>query len=186
MSWLDRSARFAAAAAVAGLALGGCTPLRPLYADPALSAAVLPGGVDVGRELSRIEIVELTSRVGIQVRNDLIFLLNGGGAETRDPAYRLEMSVSSSAAFYAVQPGTGLARTAAVTVGVTYSLVRLADQRRVFVSSAVSRANFDRGVQRFANIRAERDAEDRAAREAAEQIRAGVAAFLAQGPAARS
>jgi LPS-assembly lipoprotein len=167
-------------------AMAGCT-FRPLYADATPAGGVLgiSGGADrgIGRPLSRIAVAELPTREGIALRNDLIFLLGGGGAEPVDPEYRLDVALATISSPLAVQAVSGLATTASATVTASYSLVRLRDGARVYTAGATARATFDRGVQRFANIRAERDAFDRATRELAEMIRIGLAAHFARAAA---
>lgn len=159
--------------------LGGCT-LTPLYAPGGLVGGGRTATTAIGDDLARVTIAEQNSRVGIGLRNELIHLFGRGGNDAVNPLYRLDLNVTSSAALFTIQPGTGLARTASVAMTTRYDLVRLADGQRIHSASATSRANYDRGVQRFANIRAERDAEDRAARETAETIRNGLAIYFAR------
>ena len=51
----------------------------------------------------------------------------------------------------------------------------------VVKGTTFARASYAASLQRFANIRAQRDAEDRAAKVLAEQIRTRIAGYLATG-----
>src|SRR5262245_21390884 len=81
---------------VAGLAAAsGCT-VRPLYTDtPAPVEGTVTGSI--GEELSIIAIKPPVNRVGQEVRNNLIFLFNGGKGEPANPRYTLALIVSSRA-----------------------------------------------------------------------------------------
>jgi LPS-assembly lipoprotein len=50
--------------------------------------------------------------------------------------------------------------------------------RVVLTEQALARVSIDRSQQRFANVRATRDAENRAAKVVAEQIRSRLASFF--------
>jgi len=56
--------------------------------------------------------------------------------------------------------------------------VNIADQKVILDSKSNARAAYENVVSTFANLRARRDAEDRAARMIADSIRTQVAAFL--------
>ena len=66
-------------------------------------------------------------------------------------------------------------------MNVTFRLVDQASGEEVFKGNAFADASFDRSNQRFANVRAERDAENRAAAVITADIRTRIAAFLATG-----
>jgi LPS-assembly lipoprotein len=169
-----------ACVAIAGLGMGGCTSVRPLYGDYAAPSG-RTGAAGTGGLLARIAVPPIPNRDGVQLRNDLIFELTGGGAEPANPLYRLDVSVSSSQVQLAVQPGTGLSLAAQLVMTARYTLVPLGGGPPITSGVLTTRVPFERGVQRFANVRAQRDAEDRAARELAGLIRNVLAATLARG-----
>lgn len=151
--------------------VAGCT-VQPLNApDPAFSG---------DPTLRQVAIGPVDTRVAQQVRNRLIFLLQGGQSPTA-PAFDADLNVTSSARdLLRVQaPASGVNVTARrVTVTATVRLTRLSDGV-VFVDEARSAtAAFDNTRQEFANERALRDAEDRAARAVAEQLRIVIAAAV--------
>jgi len=168
-----------AAIVFGALALGGCT-FRPLYADVTPTGIV--GGADrgAGRQLPGIEVALQNEREGIELRNELIYLFSGGGTPAARADYRLDLTIRRISGPLAIAAVSGRPTAAELTLVVSYNLVRVANSESVFRASVVSRASYDRTVQRFANIRAERDAEDRAARSAAETIRNQVAAYFAR------
>ena len=163
-----------ALAALAGIALAGCT-VQPLYApQPQASTAQSPA-------LAAIYIEPVNERVGQELRNHLIFLLNGGSGQPTNPAYNLVLKVSVAARNAAVvqvttSDGEPTART--ITVIARYTLSRSVDEEVVSRRKTIASASYDVSLQEFANARAARDAENRAAREAAEQLRALIATDL--------
>ena len=71
-----------------------------------------------------------------------------------------------------------LLRESVFGLDADFILVRVADNQSILTSKASARAPYQKVESIFANIRARRDAENRAARTLAEHIRTRVAAFL--------
>jgi LPS-assembly lipoprotein len=65
-----------------------------------------------------------------------------------------------------------------IAFDVTYKLHDVVQDRIVLTEQALARVSIDRSPQRFANVRAARDAEARAAKVVAEQIRSRLASFF--------
>lgn len=161
-------------ATLAGLALAGCT-VQPLYAP---TPAATAGQAAV---FASVYIEPIDDRVGQELRNHLIFLMNSGGGQPANPAYGLTLTVKTTATDAAVvqisdSEGEPTART--VTVAGSYVLTRMDDDVVVSKRRSSASASYDVSLQEFANTRAQRDAENRAAREAAEHLRALIAADL--------
>lgn len=157
--------------AVVGLALlvAGCT-VQPLY-SPAASSAV--GGVSdsVKSRLASIKVDDVDTIYGQAVRNRLIFGLAGGAGEPANPAYRLALGLQMQN-LSAVEVDVGDAkegRPSAGTVRMTSNYVLRDNTGKVVASGRrqVS-ASYDRPRQEFANLRAQRDAQQRAAKELAQ------------------
>ncbi len=180
MSSFDRLrlSRLAAALMVLAVSavLAGCN-VRPLY-------GTAPDGSSTRTDLAGINVVPASGRVGQQVRNDLLFQLNGG---TPGPtAYQVDLNVNTSSSGIIVRRVGGQPQARNVRVQADFRL-RQAGGEDVLFSGRVTRfAAFDRSDQRFANDRAQLDAENRAAREVAEEIRLRLAAFVASGGAVAS
>jgi LPS-assembly lipoprotein len=150
--------------------LGGCQ-VRPLYSEGANGAAA--------QKLASIEISEAGDRVAQEVRNRLIFLVGGGAGEPGKPEYKLALNVSREVT--GVLYETDEADTAdagRVTVRADYNLSRADTGQTVRSGNRSAIALVDFPDQEFAKLRAIKDAEDRAARELAEIIRADLAAAL--------
>ena len=169
------------ASALLGLALmlaiaAGCT-VRPMLASP-------PAGAEGqgSPALSSVTVAPVTTRHGQEVRNHLIFLLHGGAGEPASPRYRLDLSVTSRAtSAVEIQSGNENEPTAGiVTVSVSYRLIEIEDGSLAARGTQQASASYDRPDQEFAVLRAERDAENRASREAAELVRLAIAQHLAR------
>ena len=153
------------------LMLGACT-WQPLYSTS--------GRADTGMAsspLSQVSVAPVETRVGQQVRNHLIFLMQGG-RDARETRYRLQMRVASIRNEYAAVENIRDFTAGSITVTASYDLIDTTTNTRVSGNSRVATATYDRTSQSFANDRAARDAENRAAREAAEQLRLAIAADL--------
>lgn len=158
-------------AIAAGLVLAACT-VQPVY-GPA------PAGGTVAQMLRSITIEPVDTRVGQVVRNRLMFYLTGGG-EPADPQYRMRLRVTSSETALGITR-KGSAAAYSVTVTASYTLYRSGSDDIVVRETVRGTASYDRFSQNFANIRAKRDAENRAAEVAANEIRLRIAASNAVG-----
>ncbi len=173
MSWFSqicKSTWIMAISAIAALVLSSCTiqPLNSTKPNTALAPTAL----------SNIEILNVSNRVGQQVRNQLIFALNGG-KEPVGAAHSLKLIVVARKATISVVTSTKAPTAAQVTVSAIYTLKQKSDGEIIATGTRQAIASYDRTNQSFANQRAERDAEDRAANEVAEQLRLLIAATLA-------
>ncbi len=161
--------RLVAIAAMLGV-LAGCQ-VRPLHSDGALGAPA--------QKLASIAISDADSRVGQEVRNRLIFLAAGGAGEPANPQYNLALEVTSQVVGVLYeQDEADTADAGRVTVKADYNLSRADTGETVRSGNRSAVALVDFPDQEFAKLRAIRDAEDRAARELAEIIRADLAAAL--------
>ena len=167
--------RFGARSAVvliaAGLVLGGC--FRPMYGTTA-------DGRSLTTALASIQVETIPDRLGHHLGQDLAFELTGG-KEPEAPRYKLTIKTTQGVMTPVVDSTSGLADAATVQVTARYQLVRISTAESVTEGTAIASATFDRIAQRFAAARATRDAEIRAARLLAEQIRTRLAAVLAAG-----
>lgn len=168
-----RASALVATLIAATLAAGcGDTGFRPLYGTASI------GGADVSQKLTEVEIAPIPGRVGQQIRNEVIFQTTGGG-QASPPAYRLEIVVRESITSTLVKT-SGDASGSVYNLNADYRLVRISDKKVVTQGNSVSRAAFERFTSVFANVRARRDAEDRAAGVIAQDVKTRIAAYLAQ------
>ena len=141
----------------------GCT-VQPLHSP---SGSATDASVDV-------EIAPVDTRLEQQVRNRLIFLLNGGSAEPSDARFLATLKVSSSRiGLLRVQRSSSESDTTTRSLRVTgtLELTSAADENVSKTFTRVVRVSYDQTTQLFANDRAEIDAENRAASELAEELR---------------
>lgn len=164
--------RLLPAATALALALAGCTA-SPLYAPSAVT------GVPLQAEFAAIAIPEVGDRVGQEVRNQLILAFTGGG-EPAPPRYELTLGVSARPSS-TISPRTQTLRL--IQVSATWRLTDIGTGALLAGGTAEATGTYASSNQGFADLRAQRDAEDRAAREAAEEIRLRVGAAIAAGPA---
>jgi LPS-assembly lipoprotein len=169
--------RFLRSILLSCLVLASACTVRPLYAP---AGSVAPGAATT-TQLSSISVNPEATRYGQEVRNHLIFLLNGGKGEPASPVYTLALNVTSvKAAAAIIQVGDEDEPTAGtITVTSRYTLTTK-DGKQVAKGSRQVTSSFDAPRQEFANLRAARDAENRAARELAELVRLAVAQDLAR------
>ncbi len=172
-----RMVLFAGAGAL--LLAAGCTA-RPLYSTPSAS------GYGTSAELSSIAIKPVKTRYGQEVRNQLIFMFGGGKGQPVDPRYSLSIAVGSLRETATYRQGTDrseldLEPTAAtITMTADYTLTTASDGAVVARGKRQVTSSFDVPRQSFAEMRAQRDAEDRAARELAEMLRLAIAQDLSR------
>ncbi|WP_375460902.1 LPS assembly lipoprotein LptE [uncultured Enterovirga sp.] len=175
MSW-HRYIRPALAAGIA-LAAAGC--LRPLYGPTA-------SGVPLQEALASISVENVTTplgqeRLGHYLRSELIFDLDGSGQVSRKK-YRLTLDASESVQVTTTDTVTGRADAALLNVTVKYVLLSNDGSRPIGSGTARTTATYFRDPQRFANVRAARDAEIRASKLIADDIKQRLAALFATSP----
>jgi LPS-assembly lipoprotein len=158
---------FGAVAAVS-LALAGC--FQPMY-GPGL-------GKDVRGELQAIAVEPVQGRLGHYLTEELRFLFNGTG-DSPAPRYRLVVTFTQSGQTSLVDTVTGRATSNSLSVRANYKLLPAAGGSPVTEGYVISLADYDRGSNRYANLRAARDAEIRNSKARADQIRTRIASTLA-------
>jgi LPS-assembly lipoprotein len=176
-----RLARLAVVLGAAGL-VAGC--FQPLY-----SKSPVPDADSVHDKLAEVDIAPIPSRQGtpesrlaVGMHNALQFDLNGG-AGANAPTHRLEITLTSTQISVIVDLASG--RPTAEVDGVTahYQLVEIATGKVVLKDTSFAHVDTDASgsEQRFAQQRAERDAEDRAVQVVAEAIRNRLASYFVAG-----
>ncbi len=137
-------------------------------------------------QLGQIAIKPAVNRQEQQVRNHLIFLLDGGAAAPANAAYSLDLGVTTQTisagtqqAIFDPTNNEGQPTSGTVIMTSNYVLTDSATGKKVATGKRSASADFDRPRQVFANDRAERDAQDRAARELSELLRLSLAQDLA-------
>lgn len=159
--------RLALIAALLTPALSGCG-FQPLYGNF--------GNSQVAQQMAAVEVTRIPGRVGLKVRNEVIFGLYGGDYPN-SPNYRLDVVLRESQSAVLRQI-TGEATQTIYHLEAEYKLVDLANENVLFKATTQSQAAYDRVDTGFANVRAKIDAENRTATVIAQNIRTRIAAFL--------
>jgi LPS-assembly lipoprotein len=174
------AARLLAVAALAALT-AGC--FQPMYAERADGAPGLREKL-LGVELPPVDKANASreARVGVEIRNALAFKLYGN-ATGMPPTHRLMLRFGSSRSSLILDPNTALPSSENYGIDAQYNLIEIASNKSVMTGSTFARVSYDipGQLQRFARSRAYRDAEDRAAREIAENIQTRLASYFVAG-----
>jgi LPS-assembly lipoprotein len=116
-------------------------------------------------------------RGGHYLAEELKFETNGSGAAAA-PKYRLTITTQETLGGLIVNLHSLTSDAASLTLTANYSLTEIEGGKEVTKGTASATASYDRSQQRFANVRAARDAEIRAATVLADQIRTRVGIAL--------
>ncbi len=143
---------------------------RPLHADLGASAPA-------SDKLQKVGIAPIPGRVGLQVRNELMFGTTGG-VEPTDMQYRLEIAIRERLASTLVEID-GEARARVYNLDASFRLIDAKTNKVVIQGVSYGRAGLETFKSIFSNVRARRDAEDRAARTVASDIKTRIATYLA-------
>ena len=198
MWWSDRSRiralagggmgpnRLAGVAAILalGACLGGC--FQPLYADGSLAPS---GGANLRAALAAVDVKQIDApkgtdeaRVAVEVRNSLIYDLTGGGEGAR-PTHSLVVRIVPTVADIIVDTTTTRPAIEDYGINATYILTEIASGKQVVSGQTVARVSYDipGQEQRFARLSGLRDAETRAAKVIADNIRTRLASYFSAG-----
>jgi LPS-assembly lipoprotein len=176
-----RLARLAPVFAVAAL-VGGC--FQPMYGQ--LSPTAGPGLRDV---LSAVRVTTVEApkgtteeRLAVELRNALLFSFTGG-AGSSSPTHELTVRLTSQNAKVIIDITSALPEVENFGLDASYRLVEVATGKTVVTGTTFSRVSYDipGQVQRFARLRGLRDAENRAAKVIAENIKSRLASYFIAG-----
>lgn len=170
--WRAASRLVLAAALVAPfLTACGNSGFKPLYGAAGI-------GAHADERLAKVSVSIIPGRVGQQVRNELIFHATGGGGEVVNPELRLEVAIRESVTSTLVRVD-GNSDGQVYNLEAKFQLIRVSDKSVVLSGMSYGRASFERNLSIFSNVRARDDAEDRAAKVVAEDLKARLSAYLA-------
>lgn len=164
-----------AAALLAAATAGGC--FQPLYAENTRSVT----GGSIKDAFKEIEVPEMKGLIGHYLRNELVFELDGGNEQDRAKRLKFQSQISESLEVVTVDYVNGRADSAILVATANWSLTDTTSGKVVSQGMNVVRAPYERSSQRFATVRAARDAQIRAAKNLATLIRGQIAADLFAG-----
>ncbi len=148
-----------------------------------------PGSETVRDKLAAVEIPPIAAphgspvqRVAISLRNALQYDLNGA-AGANAPTHRLVVHVSTTQITVTIDPNSGRPSGQIDSVLADFQLIEIVSNKTVLSANTYAHVDYDvPGVeQRFAKLRAQRDAEDHAVQVVAETIRNRLASYFVAG-----
>lgn len=150
-----------------GLLLAGC--FQPLHGSTF-------GGGETRAKLASVDVAPIPDLTGHYLEEELRFAFTGGNpaGPTR---YRLRVTLAETVAAAAVNSSSGRAEAASLQVRAKYALEDMTGHT-VLEGNAVASAAIDRLRQRFAGLRANRDARIRVARALSDIIQTRIGADL--------
>ncbi len=178
---IPRLTRVLLVLALAGLT-AGC--FQPLYGEKTVDGS--PGIAD---KLSSVDVPPINApngtrlaRVGVELRNNLLFGLTGGGAAAPS-SYKLVINLTSTQQQVIVDINTARPDIQNYGIDASYTLTDLRTGKPVINGQTFSRVSYDipGQQQRFAGDRGLRDAENRAAKAIADSIRSRLASYFVAG-----
>ncbi len=186
MWWLKRRTAFGvtrlAIALAAASLVAGC--FQPLYGNRPTA-----DGENVRDKLAEVEIPPIPARQGtpqsrlaVAMHNALQYDLNGA-AGANAPTHRLLVTIGQSGLTVIVDPVSGRPTAQVGGVIANYQLVEIATGKVVLKDSTTTHVDYDLPgpQQRFAEQRAQMNAEDLAVQGAAESIRNRLASYFVAG-----
>ena len=147
------------------------------------------GGVGIADKLSSVEVAPIDtpngtrlSRVGVEVRNSLMYELTGGGAAAA-ANYKFDIQLTSNQMQVIVDITTARPEIQNYGIDATYTLTDIATGKTVVTGQTFSRVSYNipGQQQRFAGDRGLRDAENRAAKVISDNIRSRLASYFVAG-----
>ena len=179
--WWRNPVRIAAVIALGAL---NAACFQPLYATRSVS-----GGTPLGTALAQVQIERIDAangtpeaRLAVEIQNALDFEMNGGGGLI-SPTHRLKVRMGTTRQSIITDVTSGRVVAEITGIDAYFTLTELATGKAVMSSRTFARVSSDYPgqQQRFARVRARLDAEDRAARVIAENVRTRVASFFVAG-----
>jgi len=158
-----------------GAGLAGCEGggFRPLYGS-------LGSDVKTQDKLAQTQLSTIPGRTGQRIRNELTFKFYGGEAP-QTPRYRLEVAVKESVTTTLVTLD-GTSGGQIYQIDAKFQLLDIAEKKVLLEGFAQTRATSERFTNVFSNVRAGEDAQERASKAMATELKARIAAFLGANP----
>lgn len=153
---------------VAACGSGGFQPMYAANLD----------GRSLSQAMAQVSVTTIPGRVGQRVRNELIFQTTGGGA-AQEKAYKLDIVLRERLTSQLVD-AQGDAESQIYHLDADFQLTERNGGAVILKGQSFGRAGFQRFQTIYANVRAKRDAENRAARTVARDVRTRIEAALSR------
>src|SRR3954447_14088157 len=179
--WWRNSLRIAAVVALGAL---NAACFQPLYASRSVS-----GGTPLGTQMAQVQVEHVDapngspeSRIAVELQNALDFEMNGGGGMI-SPTHALKVRMNVGRSSIITDVSTGRVEAEITGIDSSFTLTEIATGKVVMRGTTFARVSSDYPgqQQRFARVRARFDAENRAAKVIAENVRTRVASFFVAG-----
>jgi LPS-assembly lipoprotein len=149
----------------------GADGFKPLYGATA-------SGVGVEQRLAKVDFSPIPGRVGQRIRNELVFQSSGGG-HPEGPSHRLEVVIKETLTSTLVRID-GEALSQIYSIEASFRLININTKAVMLQGTSNARAGFERFQSIYSNVRAREDAENRAAKVIAEDIKIRLATYLSR------
>jgi LPS-assembly lipoprotein len=178
--WWRNPIRIAAVIALGAL---NAACFQPLYASRSVS------GTPLGTQMAQVQIERIDAangtpeaRIAVEIQNALDFEMNGGGGLI-SPTHRLKVRMNVGRSSIITDQTSGRVLAEITGIDASFTLTELATGKAVMNGRTFARVSSDYPgqQQRFARVRARIDAEERAAKVIAENVRTRVASFFVAG-----
>ena len=178
--WWRNPIRIAAVIALGAL---NAACFQPLYASRSVS------GTPLGTQMAQVQIERIDAangtpeaRIAVEIQNALDFEMNGGGGLI-SPTHRLKVRMNVGRSSIITDQTSGRVLAEITGIDASFTLTELATGKAVMNGKTFARVSSDYPgqQQRFARVRARIDAEERAAKVIAENVRTRVASFFVAG-----
>ena len=157
--------------------LAACT-VEPLNSTSSSRLAATGADPSVGAIMKSISVEPVETRTAQQVRNHLLFEMNGGRLEPGGQ-YTVALTVTVGSRSLSIEQDSLTPTSSQISVQVTYQLIDKSNGQPVAQGTKRAVASYDQTPQKFANERASRDAQNRAAKVAARQVHLAIGQALA-------
>jgi LPS-assembly lipoprotein len=135
--------------------------------------------------MAEVDVAPIPGRVGQRIRNEVVFQDTGGG-NPLPPSHRLEVTIKENVVSTLVKPD-GTSAGEVYTIEASFRVIKISDKRVVLQGVSHARAGYERATNAavtngstytYSNVRAREDAENRAARVIADDLKTRLAAYL--------
>src|SRR5262249_12162543 len=147
------------------------------------------GGPVLRDQLSAVEVLQIAApkgteeaRIAVEIRNALLYDLTGGGYSA-PPTHRLKIATAPPRASVILHVTTPRPDVENYGLNATYTLTEIGTGKIVVTGTTFARVSYDipGQEQRYARVRGLRDAELRAARVVADNIRSRLSSYFIAG-----
>jgi LPS-assembly lipoprotein len=178
---MTRLTRLTMAMTLAALA-GAC--FQPLYGERTVVGTSALRDAMAAVDIAQIDAPKgsALSRIAVETRNELVFDLTGGGGSA-PPTHRLTIRLVPSGSTIILDPLTQRQEFNNFGLDANYTMTEIGSGKTVLTGAATTRVTYNvpGQQQRFARARGLHDAETRAAKLIAEQIKSRLASYFVAG-----